>query len=180
MDDLISRQAAIKAADAIISRDTSGNNDVVKAMTAWKHYINGLPSAHPDLDETCEDCKEYDSERHCCPRFSRVIRTTVEEMRQAAKTEPNTVSYRNFKENTDLISKIFDDDKQVYIVPERRIGHWIEDGYSHYKAVCDQCGEPCGTYAAGKPRDRFCKWCGADMRGEQDNIPMEYFESGGR
>lgn len=45
-------------------------------------------------------------------------------------------------------------------------GHWIEDGYSHYKAACSECGEPCATYAMDKPRDRFCKWCGADMRGD--------------
>ena len=32
--DTISRQTAIDAADNIIERDTSGNNDVVKAMTA--------------------------------------------------------------------------------------------------------------------------------------------------
>ena len=51
MSDLISRQAAIKAADSIIERDTSGNNDVVKAMTAWKEYIKALPPAQPG----CED-----------------------------------------------------------------------------------------------------------------------------
>ncbi len=47
MSDPIDRQAAIKAADSIIERDTSGNNDVVKAMTAWKEYIAALPSAQP-------------------------------------------------------------------------------------------------------------------------------------
>lgn len=46
--DCISRQAAIDAADSIINRDTSGNNDVVKAMTAWKEHIKGLPSAQPE------------------------------------------------------------------------------------------------------------------------------------
>ena len=46
-DDTISRVAAIKAADSVIERDTSGNNDVVKAMTAWKEYIKVLPSAQP-------------------------------------------------------------------------------------------------------------------------------------
>lgn len=46
--DLISRQAAIDGADAIIARDTSGNNDVVKAMTAWKSYVEALPSAQPE------------------------------------------------------------------------------------------------------------------------------------
>ena len=46
--DLISRQAAIDAADKIIERDTSGNNDVVKAMTAWKMYVEALPSVQSD------------------------------------------------------------------------------------------------------------------------------------
>ena len=46
-EDAISRQAAIDGADVIIARDTSGNNDVVKAMTAWKSYVEGLPSVNP-------------------------------------------------------------------------------------------------------------------------------------
>lgn len=58
---------------------------------------------------------------------------------------------------------------ELYDILERlpsaqHTGRWIEDGYSHYEAVCDQCGEPCATYVMNHPRDRFCKWCGADMR----------------
>jgi hypothetical protein len=34
----------------------------------------------------CTDCKEYDQEKHCCYRFSKVIRDTVEEMKQESKT----------------------------------------------------------------------------------------------
>lgn len=30
----------------------------------------------------CETCKEYDQEKHCCHRWSKVIRDTVEEMKQ--------------------------------------------------------------------------------------------------
>lgn len=29
--------------------------------------------------EWCTDCKEYDQEKHCCPRFNKVIRTTLQE-----------------------------------------------------------------------------------------------------
>ena len=53
-DDTISRAAAMKAADSITERDTSGNNDVAKAMTAWKEYIKALPSAQPE--RTCVNC----------------------------------------------------------------------------------------------------------------------------
>ena len=52
MIDLISRQAAIDAANKVIERDTSGNNDVVNAMIAWSAYIKSLPSVKP---QPCED-----------------------------------------------------------------------------------------------------------------------------
>ena len=59
--DIISRQVAIDAADKIIERDTSGNNDVVKAMTAWKMYVESLPPAQPDF--SCDGCK---TPKHIC------------------------------------------------------------------------------------------------------------------
>ena len=46
-EDTISRQAAIDAANKVIERDTSGNNDVVNAMIAWSAYIKSLPSVKP-------------------------------------------------------------------------------------------------------------------------------------
>lgn len=30
----------------------------------------------------CAGCREYDQEKHCCHRWSKVIRNTVEEMKQ--------------------------------------------------------------------------------------------------
>ena len=42
--------------------------------------INALPSAEEESFEWCTDCKEYDQEAHCCHRWSKVIRKTVEEM----------------------------------------------------------------------------------------------------
>ena len=33
-------------------------------------------------DEWCHDCKEYDQEKCCCHRWTRVIRDTVEEVRE--------------------------------------------------------------------------------------------------
>lgn len=29
------------------------------------------------MNEWCTDCKEYDKEKHCCPRFNQVIRHTM-------------------------------------------------------------------------------------------------------
>ena len=34
-------------------------------------------------DEWCHDCKEYDQDKHCCPRFNKVIRNTVKEIKQS-------------------------------------------------------------------------------------------------
>lgn len=47
----------------------------------------GFASAQPySLDEWCDTCKEYDSERHCCPRYNRVIRDAMK-MRKRGKWE---------------------------------------------------------------------------------------------
>ena len=42
--------------------------------------INALPSAEEESFEWCTDCKEYDQEGHCCHRWSKMIRKTVDEM----------------------------------------------------------------------------------------------------
>lgn len=34
------------------------------------------------FDEWCTDCKEYDKEKHCCPRFNKVIRETIQEIKE--------------------------------------------------------------------------------------------------
>ena len=43
--------------------------------------IKDAPTIEPEysMDEWCKDCKEYDQERHCCPRFNRVIRTAIDD-----------------------------------------------------------------------------------------------------
>lgn len=41
-----------------------------------------VTSQEPTSYQWCTDCKEYDQEKHCCHRWSKVIRDTVEEMKQ--------------------------------------------------------------------------------------------------
>ena len=62
------------------------------------NLLNGVPSAdryesaywdgfhdaerilyQANLDNWCTDCKEYDSDKHCCPRFNRVIRSALKD-----------------------------------------------------------------------------------------------------
>lgn len=46
---------------------------------------------------------------------------------------------------------------------QRGAGWWIENGYGDGEIVCSNCGEPCATFSKLRPRDRYCKWCGAKM-----------------
>ena len=70
-------------------------------------------------------------------------------------------------------------DEQVILCPEHyaltmlpsaqpKRGKWILDRSGAY--CCSKCMEPCASYAMMKPRDRFCKMCGAKMEsgGEQE------------
>ena len=34
-------------------------------------------TSEPNYNEWCTDCKEYNHEKHCCPRWNKVIRTTL-------------------------------------------------------------------------------------------------------
>ena len=46
--------------------------------------VERLPSQQAfNGGEWCTDCKEYDHERHCCPRYNDVIRRTIAEIEDA-------------------------------------------------------------------------------------------------
>lgn len=57
-------------------------------------------------------------------------------------------------------------DEQPTIEPEPKTGHWILNRSGAY--CCDKCMEPCATYVMMKPRDKYCKMCGAKMERRQD------------
>lgn len=88
MSDLIDRQAAI---DAIVAWTVEDRPDV-EMPTDLIDRIKALPTAQPELNEWCHDCKEYDKEHHCCPRWNRVIRTTLEEAQQV-RTEMSSANW---------------------------------------------------------------------------------------
>lgn len=75
--------------------------------------------------------------------------------------------------------------EQPTVEPERKRGKWIDEGFyaDGHGAHAFRCSE-CGGHIIEYDADPFCKWCGADMRGENDDIPddipIEYFESGGK
>lgn len=167
--DCISRQQAIDGADAIIAMDTSGNNDVVKAMTAWKSYVEALPSAQPER--------------------MRFVQQAVNMIMHTAKSD--SIKDKSFRNAARMIQNAIDGEPQdfepISDEPERKEGKWIYaehdiamcDGY-----MCDQCGFFVPWDYKHKSIDfikdyHWCPSCGADMRCEDDDIPIEYFESGG-
>lgn len=63
-------------------------------------------SAQPELNEWCHDCKEYDKEHHCCPRWNRVIRTTLEE------AQPDKTYEQGWKDGREALRKeIWEDER---------------------------------------------------------------------
>ena len=82
MSDLIERRAAIEAFDFSFKVTGKENAEkVVEVLNLITERIKSLPSAQPELDEWCTDCKEYDKEHHRCPRWNCVIRNTVDELK---------------------------------------------------------------------------------------------------
>ena len=82
MDDVISRQGFDKFLEDAEKEAVKNRKYVfASALNTIRGNLRNFPSAQPDLDEWCTTCFEYDSERHCCPRFNRVIRETLKEMK---------------------------------------------------------------------------------------------------
>lgn len=54
-------------------RDVNALDMAIKALEQQSCY---------NPDEWCHDCKEYNHDKHCCPRYNKVIRSAVEEMKQ--------------------------------------------------------------------------------------------------
>ncbi len=76
--DSISRQAAITILDAWLRVHGGAYG---KGLSAARELIADLPAVQPQrkTDEWCTDCREYDQEKHCCPRWNRVIRETLKD-----------------------------------------------------------------------------------------------------
>lgn len=105
--DCISRQDAI---DALCS-ECQGNCIPCDSFPCGEvEAIQRVPSAQPDLDEWCTDCSEYDHERHCCPRWNRVIREAVKE----AQHKPQWIPVTERLPEKDTFVLISDEDGDVY------------------------------------------------------------------
>jgi hypothetical protein len=94
-DDLISRAEAIEEIEFGITNMKAINMETgeviepfVKINAELREAVNRvkeLPAAQPEPEEFewCNGCKEYDQEKHCCHRWTKVIRKTVAELKQS-------------------------------------------------------------------------------------------------
>lgn len=94
--DCISRQAAIEVIDAVFPVDPMKSEyaqGIACGAALAKTYVEQLPSAQPEhtnswyINSWCIDCKEYDTENKCCPRYNRVIKQTLDDAYRHGETE---------------------------------------------------------------------------------------------
>lgn len=79
MEDTISRQAVLDKFEPWL-KVKDYNDGELNMLKAILYEIRFMPSAQSESFEWCTDCKEYDQEAHCCHRWSKMIRKTIEEM----------------------------------------------------------------------------------------------------
>lgn len=59
-------------------------------------------------------------------------------------------------------------------VVERKRGHWITEkcddawGIESYMITCSECGDRFKVTEKALPYERFCRYCGSDMRGKDN------------
>ena len=184
MNDLISRQAAIGAIRMLYPGIPFIPWNRQEWMEQYKQYMEAeraleqLPAATRSTDEWCVDCSEYDSEKHCCPRFNRVIR-------DALGNTPNTLEalealerILNFCEEIDLhlpeaersgYRMLPDYEVVRKALAERKHGKWIDlhpQGDSRFMCSVCKWKEHVPT-CMGKPTVwEYCPSCGSRMDGD--------------
>ena len=82
--DLISKQEAINIAKDLLIK-MAEYHQYNQAINNYCAELGKLSSVQPEADEWCTTCKEYDHEKHCCPRFRKVIRMTVQDIEERKK-----------------------------------------------------------------------------------------------
>lgn len=137
--DLIERQAAIESimkAAQEIEDDIHLSLTMAQGARSMVVEIERLPSAEPDLDQWCTDCKEYDAEKHHCPRYNRVIREALKDAKPR-----NTGEWSFFGDNMFKCTSC---------------------GVAYTTRQLNALR----TYTTDPYFPKFCPNCGTDMRGE--------------
>jgi hypothetical protein len=185
--DLIPRQAVITMLNKIENAVEDGDGF---QFNEWIEYAKDIPSAEKTA-EWCHECKEYDKEKHCCPRFNKVIRQTVKEMKE--QTDGDLISrqdaikcfnirelkFKN-KEDAELMKHYlelsFDD--LAKLPSAEKTAEWIKqksgDKLFPEEIVCSKCyhsnshldfDEHYNPIGKVFLKSKYCPNCGAKMKG---------------
>ena len=133
-------------------------------------------------DEWCTGCKEYDAEKHCCPRFNHVIREAAKEAADNVRcSQWNVIIKRPMTEEEkqdyeEYFGDIFDrddgeqavmycnlpgDGDEVLICT--KYGHvfidtFEHDGYTCFFTDCDDMNDVVAWMPLPKPYEEVGKW----------------------
>jgi hypothetical protein len=120
---------------------------------------------HEETFEWCHDCKEYDKENHSCPRWSKVIRNTVEELKaDTVSREEYDELYRKAKEVNEMANDIladFPSYKELVSVVRCKDCRWYRDTFLDTKITptCDRhIDDRYGTLVGGITGESFCSY----------------------
>lgn len=126
-----------------------------KQFEALTFAIAALEQREKAFDEWCTDCKEYDHNRNCCPRYNRVIRGAVDEVKQqgwipCSERLPSAQPEQRYTEEE---LRVFQHGISLSLLSKRSSQHWQYDE---------------DTATEIKFLERLYEKVVADMRGEQD------------
>ena len=109
---------------------------------------------------TNEEAIKLIDDRMCFGRgkWSEHHRPVIDEYWQAGEMAIKALEAEPLQVARD-IATIIENEQDMRILPKR--GKWILDRSGAY--CCSECMEPCATYVMMRPRDKFCKMCGAKM-----------------
>lgn len=128
------------------------------------NFIKSLPSAQLDIEEKLDDAYAHGYSDAESKYRALMDKDGCTIYRQAAI---DIVVFECGKW-TGLAKEISKQLKQLPSAqPERPKGHWIFD-FAHNEMTCSECGR---TFTGGfdlENADNFCRHCGSDNRGEQD------------
>ena len=156
MDDLISRQSAI---------DAVRRSEALDRAFGYGHAVDALrelPSAQPEhtnswcINSWCNNCKEYDTENKCCPRYNRVIKQTLDDAYRHGETEAEARFYAEIVRCKEC---------------KHQVKEWREDKRLKDKGCwvygCEVVGDACGYWALLGQDDDYCSM--AERRTDNDN-----------
>jgi hypothetical protein len=168
-------------------RDKMPNEKLAELYFLAHEHIKELillkvPSAEEESFEWCDGCKEYDQEKHCCHRYTKVIRQAVAEMKlvhciDCQHSEYDEVykdRYCHYNGKAEVVDdyhycrdgeKREDIDEMPTVETPKIRGQWSIKGQAidtvrGYWAKCSACGH--SVFGGGN----YCSYCGSYNEGE--------------